>query len=404
MSKQLLKSARAIGFATLVSRFLGYFRDAIIAGFFGTSLPAQAFVVAFRIPNLWRDLLGEGAANAAFVPVFTEELTHRGRQEFWKLASILFYFVLSALLIITLLGILFSPLIVRLMAPGFIKDPDKFLLTIHITQALFPYLLLVGLAAYEMGVLNSIGHFSTPAWGPVFLNIAIILFAAFFCRQIGVWALVAGILVGGIAQFAIQLFPLFRMGFRIEKPGNIKHPGLAKIGKLLLPRILGTGVYQLNLMVDTLFSSLGWIVGDGAVAAIYYANRLIQLPLAVFGVSMATAALPAMSVKAAEKNIKELKGLVSFSLKSLLTVILPVAAGLIVLGEPLVRILFQRGKFDEYSTHLTAMALTFYSFGLFSYSGVKILVSSFYAMQDTKTPVKVSVAALVLNIILNFTL
>nr|MBU1328471.1 murein biosynthesis integral membrane protein MurJ [Candidatus Omnitrophota bacterium] len=399
--KHIIKSAGIIGFATVISRVLGFVRDIIIARFFGTARYAEAFVVAFRIPNMLRDLIGEGATNAAFVPVLSEYMVKK-KEEFWELANIILNLLLIILSVITIVGVLASPLIVKLIAPGFLNDPEKFAITVKLTRLMFPYVLLIGLTAYAMGVLNSLKHFSTPAFGPCFLNIAIIICAIVWGES--VMGLASGVLIGGVLQLAIQIPVLYRKGFRFSFTKRLNHPAANKIGILLLPRILGSCVYQVNLFVNTILASLSTIVGVGGVAALYYANRIFQFPLAIFGIAIAQAVLPTMSREALEKEPGNLKHTLSFSLRAINFIIVPASIGLIVLAVPITKTLFERGKFDHYSTLITANALIFYSIGLFSYSGIKILVSCFYSLKDTLNPVKIASVSLLLNIILNVAL
>jgi len=399
--KHIIKSAGIIGFGTVISRMLGFVRDIIIARYFGTARYAEAFVVAFRIPNMLRDLIGEGATNAAFVPVLSEYLVKK-KEEFWELANVILNLLLIALSAITIMGVLASPLIVRLIAPGFLDDPEKFAITVKLTRLMFPYILLIGLAAYTMGVLNSLKHFSAPAFGPCFLNIAIIICAMIWGES--VMGLASGVLIGGLLQLAIQIPVLYRKGFKFSFTKKLNHPAANKIGILLLPRILGSCVYQVNLFVNTILASLSGIVGAGGVAALYYANRIFQFPLAIFGIAIAQAVLPTMSREALEKEPDKLKYTLSFSLRVINFIIIPASIGLIMLAVPMTRVLFERGKFDQDSTRITANALAFYSIGLFSYSGIKILVSCFYSLKDTLTPVKIAGASLLLNIVLNIVL
>ncbi|MFH0763685.1 MAG: murein biosynthesis integral membrane protein MurJ [Candidatus Omnitrophota bacterium] len=400
MSKtKLIKSTGVIGVATGLSRILGFIRDIVIANFFGTAMYAQAFVVAFRIPNLMRDLVGEGATNAAIVPVLTEELAKKGKSDFFKLAQVVLNILLVVLAVLTVLGILFSPLIIRLIAPGFSADQEKFQITVTLTRFLFPFLILVGLWAYAMGLLNSLGKFASPAFGPCLLNISIILCAMWFGEN--VFGLAAGVLAGGALQLFIQIPPLVLSGWRPAFTREFSHPKAKKIGVLLVPRAIGACVYQINVFVSTILASLSSIVGDGAVAALYYANRVWQLPLAIFGIALAQAALPAMSRHVALNDMAKLKDTLSFSLKILFFILIPSSIGLMVLSVPITRVLFERGAFTAYSTGITSSALFFYAIGLVACGGIKVLVSAFYSMHDTLTPVKIAAASLVLNIALN---
>lgn len=400
--KALMKSTGVIGFATATSRVLGFVRDIVIARFFGTGLYAQAFVIAFRIPNLLRDLIGEGAMNAAFVPVFTDELTRKGKADFLKLAQVIFNILFWTLAILTVLGVVLSPVIVRLIAPGFIADKAKFDVTVTLTRFLFPFLFLVGLWAYAMGVLNSLKVFAAPAFGPAVLNLSMIMCAAWFGED--VFGLATGVLVGGLLQLAIQMPPLYMNGWKFSLTREFRHPKAKSIGRLLVPRALGACVYQVNVFVSTILASLSSIVGDGAVAALYYANRVWQLPLAIFGIALAQAVLPTMSRHVALKDTDKLKETLHFSLNVLSFILIPSTVGLIVLGEPITKVLFQRGAFTSYSTGITATALVFYSVGLVACGGIKVLVNVFYSMHDTMTPVKTAIGSLVINVALNLAL
>jgi len=400
--RSLIKSTGTISIAVVISRVLGLARDIVIAGCFGTAVYAQAFVVAFRIPNLLRDLVGEGATNAAFVPVLTDELTKKGKPEFLKLAQVILNVMFVVLLVLTVIGIFAAPLIVRLIAPGFMADKEKFELTVSLTRVLFPFLLLVGLWAYAMGVLNSLGKFAASAFGPCFLNLSIILCAMWFGEN--VFGLATGVLAGGVLQLFIQLPSLYSSGWKARLTMEISHPKAGRIGALLVPRALGACVYQVDVFISTILASLAWIVGEGAVPALYYANRVWQLPLAIFGIALAQAALPAMSRHVALNDTAKLKETLSFSLKALVFILVPSSVGLMILNAPIIKVLLQRGAFTPYSTMITSNALFFYAIGLVTCAGVKVLVSAFYSMHDTMTPVKTAIVALVINIALSLTL
>ena len=405
-NKSITKAASIISLGTILSRILGFIRDITIANFFGTSYLAEAFFVAFRIPNLLRNLVGEGSVNAAIVPVFSEYLVNKDKQELFRLVNIVMYFFIVALGLITICGIIFSPLIVKLIAPGFIKDALKFNLTIKLTRIMFPYLILIGLTAYSIGTLHSFKSFVSGAISPCLLNIALIVSAIIGSIKLKepILGLAIGVIIGGILQLLVQIPPIYKRGFRLKRIFDFSHSGVKKIGSLLLPRIFGSAVYQLNIFIDTICASFAYIVGTGAVAAIYYSNRLIQLPLAVFGIALASAILPTMSNCVAKDNIEELKSILSFSLRKIFLIMIPASVGLIVLSNPIIKVLFQRGQFDSYSTAITSYTLLFYSLGLFAFAAAKILISCFYSLKDTVTPVKVAGICLIINIILNIIL
>lgn len=398
---RLLRSAGAIGALTGLSRVLGFIRDIVIASAFGTGAAAEAFVVSFRIPNLLRDLVGEGAANAAFVPVLTE-CREKTPERFWRLVATLFWTLASVLTVLSALGMLFAPRIVALMAPGFLDSPDpgKFPLTVRLTRVIFPYLFLIGLSALAMGVLNTLKEFKSSAFGPALLNLTLIAAGVWFERDYGPMALVVGVLIGGVLQLACQLGPLFKAGFRFGPAGGCG-AYVRKIGKLLLPRAFGSALYQINVFVDSILASFERFVGAGGQSALYYSNRLFQLPLAIFGIALAQALLPTFSAQRVREDRDGFRETFSSSVCSLMFVVMPASAGLLVLSRPIVRTLLEHGEFNAYSTAITSSALFFYSFGLLSCCLIKILVNAFYAMQDTRTPVRTMLVSVALNIALS---
>ncbi|MCM8792733.1 MAG: murein biosynthesis integral membrane protein MurJ [Candidatus Omnitrophica bacterium] len=401
-TKTIIRSTGIICGFTFLSRILGFVRDILIARLFGTGSSIQAFVVAFRIPNVLRELIGEGSTNAVFVPVFSEYLI-KNKGELFKIVNILFNILFIIFCMITFLGIVFSPQIVRIIAPGFIIDNYKFNLTILLTRIMFPYFIFIALTAYAMGILHTFKRFGLPALGPALLNISMIVFIliSYFFNE-PVIALALGVLVGGILQLVIQIPAIYRMDFRFRLfEIQIRHPVVNKITYLLIPRIFGSAIYQLNVFMDTVFASLTHIVGEGAVAAIYYANRLVQFPLAVFGIALSTASLPVMSEQVAINDIERMKSTVSFSLRNIFFVMFPSSIGLFLLSHPIIKVLFERGNFNYYSTCITSWTLIFYSLGLVSFSAIKVLSSAFFSLQDTRTPVKTTALCLIINLILN---
>ncbi len=395
----LARSAGVISLGTLVSRLLGFVRDLIIARVFGVYLYAQAFVIAFRIPNLFRDLVGEGMANAALVPVLSEYHLKRSKPEFWELANILLNLLAVVLSVITICGIVLAPLTVRLIAPGFIASADKLAATIQLTRFIFPFILLIGLAAFATAVLNTLKNFAVSAFAPCFLNLAIIICALLFGE--GTMGLASGVLLGGLLQLLVQIPSLYKKGFRPKFNLSFSHPGLTQVKKLMLPRLASSGIYQLNNFVDTIFGSLAAIVGEGGVAVLYFAYRLIQFPIGIFSNALSQAILPTFSTQVFEENQDNLKTTLDGGLRIVIFVMLPATAVFMVLARPLVETLFGGGRFDAYSSSLTSQALFFYSIGLTAYGSTKILQSCFFALQDTVTPAKVSGLALLNNIILN---
>ncbi len=401
-AKSITKSASIIGSATLLSRVLGFIRDVIIARFFGTGAIADSFFMAFSIPNLLRDLVGEGASDAAVVPVLTDELTKNGKEKFWSLAHTLFNMFLVVLFIISVLGVLFAPFIVRVIAFGFKASPEKFQQTIIFTRMLFPFIFFIGMAAFGTGILSSLKHFTVTSLGPAVLNVFMIACTVIFYKYMGPYALIMGVLFGGAFQFIIQIPVLIKKGFMPFKTKAFYDPKINRILKLLGPRAIGACIYQVNFIISRIFASWETIVGVGAVSGLYYANRLFQFPLAIFAVSIAQASLPTMSEHVARQDMQKLKETLSFSLRNVFLITLPASCGLIFLRYPIVKIFFQRGKFDEYSTLITSQALLYYLIGLFAVSGIKILASCFYSMHDTRTPVKIAFFSLLINVFFSF--
>ena len=393
------RSATIIGLATLASRILGFIRDVVIARLFGVYIYAQAFVIAFRIPNLFRDLVGEGASNAAFVPILSEYSLKRSKEEFWELANVLLNLLVVILSVITILGVIFSPLIVRMIAPGFISSPEKLEATIRLNRIIFPYILLIGLSAYAMAVLNSLKNFTVSAFAPCLLNIAIIICAILFGE--GTKGLATGVLIGGVLQLAVQVPVLCKKGFHPKLVLCLDHPGVKQVGRLMLPRLASSSIYQLNNFVDSIFGSLAAIVGEGGVAVLYFSYRLIQFPIGIFSNAIAQAILPTFSTQVLEGNQENLKITLSWGLRTVFFVMLPTTVIFMVLAQPLVFGLFGGGRFDLTSGLLTADALFFYSIGLCAYAGTKILQSCFFSLKDTVTPTKIAFLALLMNIILN---
>lgn len=402
-NSKVTKAAGVVGAATFLSRIFGFIRDVVIAGFFGAGLSSDAFFVAFRIPNLLRRLFAEGSLSIAFIPVFTEYLTSQGKDEAFNLARSAIRLLSVLLVIIAILGILLSPLIIRIVAPGFSGSPEKFSLTVALTRIMFPYIFFICLVALCMGILNVLGHFAAPALAPVFLNIAMIGSAFLISPYMEdpITGLAVGVLIGGGLQLALQLPFLVKKGFYFWKKAKIFHPGLKKVGVLMLPAVFGAAVYQINILIGTLLASL---LPEGSVSYLYYADRLVQFPLGIFAIATATAVLPSLSRQAAANDYTALRDTFAHAMKLVFFITIPSMVGLIVLREPIVALLFKRGAFDDETTRLTAYALLYYGIGLWAFSAVRIVVSTFFALQDTKTPVKMAVISIFTNIVLSIIL
>ncbi len=402
-TSQVTRAAGVVGAATFLSRIFGFIRDMVIAGVFGAGMGSDAFFVAFRIPNLLRRLFAEGSLSIAFIPVFTEYLERDGREAAFGLARSALRLLSVILVVVTVAGILLSPLLVRLIAPGFADNPEKLALTVTLTRITFPYIFFICLVALCMGILNVLGHFAAPAVAPVFLNLAMIGSALVISPRLEVPAigLAIGVLIGGVCQLGLQLPFLAQKGFDFWKPAGLRHPGLVQVGRLMLPAVFGAAVYQINILVGTLLASL---LPEGSVSYLYYADRVVQFPLGIFGIAMATAVLPSLSRQAAVGDFPALQRTFAHAVNLILFITLPAMAGLIVLRAPIVALLFKRGAFDLETTRMTAAALFHYSVGLWAFSAVRIVVSTFYALQDTRTPVRMATLSILANIALGILL
>lgn len=395
---KITKAATTIGMGTLLSRILGFLRDMVIAHFFGAGMAADAFFVAFRIPNLWRRLVGEGSLTISFIPVYSEYLIQRSEEETRQVTHIAFTIAGVILLILTLLGILFSPILIQVIAPGFTQIPEKFQLTVTLNQIIFPYLFFMGLFALCMGILNSYRHFFAPAIAPIFLNISIILsvFLFYHTFKIPVMTLALGVLAGGVIQFLFQIPFLWKKRITFRFNFNFRHPAIKRIGLLMVPGLIGTAVYQINVFVDTIFASF---LPSGSVSYLFFADRLMEFPLGIFAIAIGMASLPSLSGLASQGKIEELKETLSFIFRLVSFISIPAMVGLIALKTPIVNLLFQRGLFDTSATEKTAFALLFYSVGLWAIAGSRTIVPAFYSLQDTWTPLKIALICLGANVI-----
>jgi putative peptidoglycan lipid II flippase len=398
---RVIKAAGVVGAATLLSRILGFVRDAVIAWFFGAGLSSDAFIAAFRIPNLFRRLFAEGSLSSAFIPVFAAYLVNNEQEEAFSMARSAFRLLSVVLIIVTIGGIWLSPWIVRLIAPGF--GAAKISLTVTLTRLMFPYLFCIGLLALCMGILNVMGHFAAPALAPVILNLTIIGAVLFISPAMTtpIIGLALGVLIGGILQLVLQLPILVRKEFRFWEKAKLIHPALKKVGISIVPIIFGGAVYQINVVVGTL---LGSLLSEGSVTYLYFADRLVQFPLGIFAIAASTAVLPSLSRKAASREFDELKHTFAHALKLVSFITIPAMVGLIVLREPIVALLFQRGEFDAAATQLTVQAVLYYSIGLWAFSAVRIVAATFFALQDTRTPVFMAIISIMANIILGIIL
>jgi putative peptidoglycan lipid II flippase len=401
--KRVARAAGLFSTGTLISRITGFIRDIVLAKIFGATGLTDAFFVAYRIPNLLRELFAEGAVSAGFVPVFTEYLTKEDREEAKRLAGVVFAFMLSVLTVVCFIGILFAPHIASVFAKGFTADADKFSLTIRLLRIMFPFLLFISLAALAMGVLNSLRSFFLPAIAPAFFNLAIISTALFLAPRFSVpiLAIGAGVTIGGLMQYGVQALALAKKRFHIKPNFSFSHPGLKRVLLLVLPVVAAIGATQINVLISNIFATY---LPEGSATYLYYGIRLVLFPIGIFGVAMSMAILPSMSEQAAKGDQDALRDTFSFSLRLVFFLSIPSMAGLISLANPIINLIYQRGEFTYEATRGTVYALIFYSLGLWAFVGSKVARTPFYSMQDTKTPLKVAVISVLANISFSFIL
>jgi putative peptidoglycan lipid II flippase len=410
MSSRLARSAGLISLAVLASRLLGVVRESVLASYFGASASMQmdAYNVAFRIPNLLRDLFAEGAMTSAFVPAFTRTLSERGREQAWRLGNL----VINALLVVTgglvVLGIVFAEPITRLIvAPAFVGVPGKLDLTVGLTRVMLPFLTTVAIAVAAMGMLNSLQRFFVPALSPAMFNVATILCAIVLTPVMPwlglppIYAIGIGTVLGGVGQIAMQWPMLRREGFRYRPQVDFRDPELRQVLRMLVPGTLGVAAVNINVLVNNFLATS---LETGAVSWLGYAFRLMYLPIGLFGVSIATASLPDVSRHAAAEDLTSVRRTVSAGLRMMLMLNVPATVGLIVLAEPIVALLYQRGAFGAEDTTATAAALMCYAPGLLGYSAVKIASPTFYSLRDSRTPMVASIGSVAFNVALNLLL
>ncbi len=400
--KQILKSASIISLVTIVSRILGYVRDQRISFLLGTTLSADAFVLAYRLPNLFRRMVADGVVAASFIPVFTTYMRDSTSEDLWRFANRLFWSLALVLAIITVLGVIFSPVVIQSFSSAQDRS-SSWEEAIALNRIIFPYLFFAGLAALGMGILNSFHNFALPASTTVLQNLAIIIFSIalvwhYFERP--AVSLAVGVLVGGALQFLILVPQLVRRGMRFDFGISFSHPGIKSFARLMFPRFFGMGVAQINFFVDTFFATAPRMP-RGSLAALYVSDRVMELVLGGYAIAVATAILPMMSHQAAANDYEGLKRTLTFAVRIVAYITIPAALGLMILREPIIRMLFQHGQFVAESTRLTARPLLYYAAGLPALACVKLIVPAFYSAKDTKTPVIVALISFALNIALN---
>ena len=392
----LLRSTAVVGGMTLVSRVTGFLRDVVFAVVFGAGAGTDAFFVAFKVPNFLRRLFAEGAFAQAFVPVLAEYKARRARDEVRELLARTAGTLAVVLFGLTVVAVAASPVLVMIFAPGFLADAGKFELTAAMLRLTFPYLLFIALTALAGSVLNTFGRFAIPAVTPVLLNLCLIAAALWLAPRMAepVTALAWGVFAAGIAQLLFQLPALRREGLLVVPRWGWRHPGVQKVVRLMLPALFGSSVMQVNLLFDTLIASF---LVSGSVTWLFFADRMVEFPLGVFGIALATVILPSLSREHAAENPEAFSRTLDWALRWVLVIGLPAALALVVLAGPIITTLFQYGAFGPWDAAMAAVALMAYGFGLLGFILVKVLAPGYYARQDTRTPVRVGLIAMGAN-------
>lgn len=402
MNKSFLKSSSVVTMMTFLSRILGLVRDYFIARYFGASGLTDAFLVAFKIPNFLRRLFGEGAFSQAFVPILAEAKANHNEKEVQNIINHVGTRFLIVLIIITMIAVLIAPVIILIFAWGFYfneEDLTKFNLASDMLRITFPYLLLISLTAFSGSILNTYNKFAVPAFTPVLLNISMIISAVYLSQhlKVPIMALAWGVLIGGVIQLLFQIPFLIKIN-KLPRLVQGDHKVIKTLKKRMIPALFGVSVSQINLLIDTLIAT---VLVSGSVSWLYYSDRLLELPLALIGIALATVALTKLSRYFADKNEKEFVNMINYALKIGLIFGAPASAGLILLAEPLIIVLFQYDEFTPFSAHQSSLSLIAYGSGLMAFIAIKVLAPAFLSRGDTKTPVKAGVIAMVSNVFLN---
>ncbi|WP_019558830.1 murein biosynthesis integral membrane protein MurJ [Thioalkalivibrio sp. ALE12] len=398
---RLFRSTAVVSGMTMISRIMGYLRDMVLAVTFGAGPATDAFFVAFRIPNFLRRLFAEGAFNQAFVPVFAEFREKRGREALRDLLDHTAGTLMTVVTVVTLIGVLAAPALIWVFAPGLgTQEAGREDLAATMLRITFPYLLFISLTAMAAGILNSIGRFAVPAFTPVFLNLALIGAALWLAPMFEepIMALAWGVFIAGALQLAFQIPFLLRAGLLPRPRFRRAHEGVRRIVKLMLPAILGTSVVQINLLVDTLIASF---LVAGSISWLYFGDRFVELPLALFGIAIGTVILPRLARQYNLADPAAFNRTLDWALRLAMLVALPSMVGLVVLAVPILATLIQYQAFTQFDTYMTAMALAAYALGLPGFILIKVLAPGFFARQDTKTPVKIAIIAMLWNMVLN---
>ena len=401
ISGTLFKVTGVIGTATFMSRILGFIRDAVIAMMFGAGLYSDLFFLCFRIPNLLRKLFSEGVMSISFIPVYTECLTKQGEKTAFDMARSAFFLISVFVSLFVIAGIIFAPFIVQFIVPGVTPGSYKFALIVLLSRIMMPYILCVSLLALCMGILNSMGRFAAPAAAPLVLNIIIIAFALIVSPRldIPVAGLAMGVTAGGVLQLVLQIPFIAGTGIRLFKKAALFHPKAVMAGKRLIPAMIGASGFQINMLVSTIMASR---LSIGSISYLYYADRLVQFPLALFAFSASIALFPELSKKAASGKTINTSEQFTMGINLVFFITIPSMAGLIALRRPIVSLLFQYGAFNGTAVNRTAQALVFLGAGLWAFAGTRLFVTLFHAFSNIKTPFTAGLAAIFSNIVLSF--
>lgn len=396
----LARSTSVVGGNTLASRVLGFARDVVFARLFGAGAGMDVFVVAFQIPNFLRRLFAEGAFSQAFVPVLSEYQARGSHAEVKAMADRVAGTLGVALFLVTLVGIVAAPLFILLFAPGFAGETAKLALASEMLRLTFPYLFFISLTAFAGGILNTYGRFGVPAFTPVFLNLVLIGAAIWLSPRFEepILGLAIGVFIAGVVQLAFQLPFLRAIGLLPRPRWGWSHPGVRKIGRLMLPAILGSSVAQINLIVDRVIASF---LVTGSISWLYYSDRLLEFPLGIFAIALATVILPGLSRRHAEQSMAAFSATLDWALKLVAVIALPAAVGMFLLAGPMLATLFQYGEFTAADTRMASFSLMAYSVALVGFTLVKVLSPGYFSRQDIRTPVRVSIRAMLVNIALN---
>jgi putative peptidoglycan lipid II flippase len=402
MSEKLFRSTAIVSMMTFLSRILGFIRDIVIARLFGAGLGADVFFVAFKIPNFLRRLFAEGAFSQAFIPVLAE-YREKGDRDLKGLIANTSGTLASILFVITAIGVIAAPLLVMIFAPGFVNNEEKINLAGDLLMITFPYLFFISLTALAGSILNSFGKFAVPAFTPVFLNLSLIGSAIWLSPQLDepVTALAWGVFLGGVVQLLFQIPFLININQLPRPRWGWKNDGVQKILKLMLPAMFGVSVSQINLLLDTLLASF---LVTGSISWLYYSDRLVEFPLGLVGIALATVILPSLSQKHATASKTEFSHTIDWALRWVFIIGAPAAIGLIWLAEPLLLTLFQYGEFSPEDAYKASLSLMAYGLGLLPFIIIKVLAPGYFARQDTKTPVKIGIIAMATNMVLNIIL